>query len=351
MEIIKSKIVIILLAALAIIIGCLYFWYQAKPKEQPAPTSTLPNLPQPEIKEKTVSTSPSITGLEGKFGKFSKSLPVYRIIVPTISYDQALTIAQTFGFSEKPKVIQSKETGEFYSWTEGAENLTISPAVGSISYEVNLLGQKEKARLEIPTLEESKTLAIAFFKSKEIPFPENMEPTTTGSQYLKISGPVYEPATKETADLVQVDFGFKINNIDIFQATVEEPSLRIILNLEGKATRLEYRMLAKSLTPENTYPLKTEQDVLNEVLTSRQITYLQFPNWPNWSPVLEGDYRNVQSMDFSDVRLVYLQPAPGESYLQPVFLLHGTFKLVDGRSGDAYLYLPAVNKNFLIPGP
>jgi len=104
-NIFKKRAIFILLAATATIIGCLFFWSRNIAKK-PTEVATLPPLPPPGIEQHQLDITPQASELKGKFADFPRQLPVYQIISPKISPEQALLIAKNFGFQDPPLILQ-----------------------------------------------------------------------------------------------------------------------------------------------------------------------------------------------------------------------------------------------------
>lgn len=347
-NILKTRILIILLAALVVIIGFLYFWGKGKGvSEEKIETVPLPILPRPEIKQEPLAVKPTLSGLKGKFTGFPKELTVYRVDSPEISHDQAIKIASDFGFKEAPQIFHDIKLGSVYNWSSAENYLSIIPNQGSISYGLNLLDNPGLLKGVLASLEEIKTAAISFLERESLPLPQNLKSTIKEAQYLKTSGPIYKPATSPAeADVARIDFEFKIDEIEIIKQPPNTFLLTLKIGPEMKIVNLNYQSPFKNFEVLNSYPLKTEKEVLEAIETMPKISHLQFPY--GYLPTKE-DYQQIRSIEFTNVELGYYQPSLPESYLQPVFLISGSVELQGGQTGEAFLYLPAIEEEYFTP--
>lgn len=347
-NILKNKAIIIVLMAVATIIGFLYFWARSVPKEK-VEIPALPTLPTIEIKQQPITVKPQFSQLRGKFANFPKELKVYQIDSPKISHDQAIKIATSFAFEETPQIFQDIKLGPDYNWSSPENYLSITINRGSVSYGLDLLNNPGILKGNLSSLEEIKTTAISFLDRQIIPLPQDLKPTIKQTQYLKKSGPTYKPAVSpEEADVVQIDFQFKINEMEIFQPIPNASPLRFRIGPEMKIVSLDYQPPFSNFAISNSYFLRTEKEVLKEIEATPKISYLQFPY--GYLPTQE-DYQKIRSIEFTNVKLGYYQPLLPENYLQPVFLIFGTVQLRTGQIGEAFLYLPAVSEKYFTLEP
>lgn len=343
----KNKGIIIILAALATIVGFLYFWARGAPEEK-VETPTLPTLPAPVIKQQSITAKPQISGLKGKFANFPNEMVVYQIDSPKISHQQAIAIAGTLGFAEAPAIFQDAEYGPVYNWSSAKNYLSITVNRGLISYGLDLLGNPGILEGELASLEEIKTITLTFLENQIIPLPKNLRPTMKQIQYLKVWGPTYkEVGSREEADVAQVDLEFKIGEIEIIPPMPDTFPLTLRVGPEMKIVSIDYQSPFGSFEVFNSYPLKTERGVLENIEAMPRVSHLQFTS--GYLPTKE-DYQKIRTINFDDIKLSYYQPLLPENYLQPVFLISGKVQLRGGQTGEAFLYLPAVSEEYLTPG-
>lgn len=343
-SILKSKAVIIFLAALTTVIGFLYFWGKISPKEKPAQLPDFPSLTSPNIEQHSIIIKPQISSLKGKFAAFPKELPVYRINPPIISPNQTIDLAYFLGFSQEPKISENPELGPIYRWKTKESGLTVLVERGTIRYTLDLLNNPGLLTGTPPPLEEVKTTVLNFIQNQAIPLPENLKPEISQTDYLKESGPIFVPSDSSSAEFIKITFDFEIEGKKLLMPIPNTPPLNLIVGPEMRIVRLDYQYPFSQYESFHSYPLKTEEEVLDTIEKTLQLTSLQIPGDYELTP---SDYQSIRSVDLSNVELGYYLSLPPESYLQPVFLIHGTFQLLDERTGDAYLYLPAITEEYL----
>lgn len=342
LAIFKNKWLIISLAALATIIGLLYFWFQRMPKKAKLPA--LPSLPSPKINQQPLKVKPQLEKLKKALDELPSEMPVYRIDSPKISYQEANEIASRLGLREAAQIFQDVELGPIYNWSSAEAYLSIIVNQGSISYRLDLLSQPELVEGKLASLEEIEMSALSFLENNLLSLPKEVKPKIAKSQYLKISGPDFLPVDfLEEANVAQIDFLLEIDDQMIFPSTPNRFPLTIRFGPKMRIIGLDFQSPFNSLESFFSYPLKSTSEVLEKIENLPQVSYLEFPE--RYLP-LEEDYQQIQFVEFKEVKLGYYQPLVPENYLQPIFLFSGTARLKDGRIGNVYLYLSAIKENY-----
>jgi len=339
--------IFILLSLIATILGGFYLKNKISPKEKLP--EALQSISSPIIPSYPVSISPETSTLQKNFPSFEKKINVYQASSFSFSDQEALKISQALGFTEKPIVSRDENNKVTYNWYEEENFLIIHLYEGRISYGLNF-PLKEVEKKPLPSLSEAEIEFKEFLKKNNLMPPNEIELEIKDEYYAKVVGSFFEktnPEDKEVS-LLHFEYEYKINNKKIKEASLY-PSINLYLASDFKIVKFDYYNFFNKINYLSSYPLKTLNEVIQDIKKSPRISYLLLAGTDDpiiFSP--EELKQLITNLTFDNIELVYYKYDPLQSYLQPVFLITGKARLKDGQEGEVGLYLPAIKEEYLL---
>jgi len=337
-KLIKRKLVVVILALLALgLLGLAFFVGR-----QPGEDESIPHLhllPSLEIEKHFIGGTFDFAPVEKDLNEIKKEICVYQIEPALFSLNQALTIAEKLGFEAEPN--QTRK--QVLTWSSQKNYLSINLTRATVSYGLDLLINPDLIEGVLETEEKLEESALNLIKSELLPLPQEGEFKISSSKYLALDGPQFVEVEKKQASLVQFDFDFFIDRAPILDHTPDKVLLSLILGPKGKIVKLEYQLPFGSIQKLDTYPLKNREELVIGLANQPFLTKIVSASFliPN-----EKDYRQIKGFTIKEMKTTYLLPDKGK-YLQPVFFFRG--ELVN-TNDQGLLILPAVKDQYLNPG-
>ncbi|MBU1127021.1 MAG: hypothetical protein ABIH88_02710 [Patescibacteria group bacterium] len=335
----KSKIIFIILAALSTVV--VFFWFSNK-DSLPA-EKELAILSPEKIVQENVSSIVDVSVLKTNFPNFTESVPVYQIGEFVFTQSKALKLAENLGFNQAPIMSQDIELGLTYSWSSSENSLTIRPTQGELLYGLDLLNFPNLIKGNLPNIQDVEQIVDSFIFSKIIAETETLSPQRESSFYIKRSGPQFIKADKTEAELIQVNYQFKIDGLQILREKLKDFPLTLIIGPENRIVRLEYFAPPSKIKVIDYYPLKGKDIVLEEITTRPKISFLEIDQKPM---IVPSDLENIAVIKYEKVSLAYLHQTNSDQLL-PIYLISGTAKLKNQENAKVYLYILAIEEKFI----
>ena len=335
----KSKIIFISLAALSTIV--VFFWFSNK-DSLPA-EKELASLSPEKIVQKSVDSIVDVSALKTNFPDFADSIAVYQIGEFVFTQSKALELAENLGFSQAPLMSQDIELGLTYSWSSLENSLTIRPTQGELLYSLDLLNFPNLIKGNLSNIQDIEQIVDSFIFSKIITNSGALSPKKVNSFYIKTSGPQFVKAERAEAELIQSDYQFEIDGLEILRERLNDYSLSLIIGPENRIVRLEYFAPPAKLDIIDQYPLKTKDVVLEEITSRPKISFLEIEKKPM---IVPSDLEDIAVIKYEEIKLAYLHQTSSNQLL-PVYFVSGTAKLKNQENAKVYLYISAVEEKFI----
>jgi len=302
-------------------------------------TEKLLSIPTSKIESSSISITPDFSQIEKKIPSFNKNQEVYQIIPSSFSDQEAILIGEKFGFLDQPVVSIDNQGGSVYDWGNQEKYLSINLRWGSINYRTN---PSKKGNLDsLPDFSQVEKISKDFLDKNGFLPPESISLKINDIYYINDLGfDLEKVSSSQNANLVEVIFGFEINNKKIL-------NLSAVLGVDslGKVTYFNCQTTFKEIKLLDYYPLKTREEIIQTLKTESVINYLYIPNY---YAATQEESKNITSIIFDNIELVYYKFDPLQSYLQPIFLITGKATLKDGQQGEVGIYLPAIKDEYLL---
>lgn len=342
----------IFLAGIIAVLGSLYFVNKTTPGELP---EKLLSLSIPAIESYPTSVSPEVDQLKTIISSFPKKMAVYQVSPASFSNEKALQIANYFGFSDQPTLLNEPNLGLIYRWTKKEKFLSLNLRQGSIAYGLDLLSSPQQIKNIPLSIAETEDYAQKVIKELNFIPPTKINLLVKKSFYVKLMGNYFQEVSPNEGrtNLVKIEFEDKLDNKKISGNFSITPLIDFYIGPEEKIVRFDYHPVFGKVDYFNSYPLKTNEEIIENLKMNPRVSYLTITNLnvdepQSFSP---KDYKNlITNLVFNNIELIYYKYDPLQSYLQPVFLITGEAQLVNGQRGTVGLYLPAIkNEYFLKP--
>lgn len=337
----------ILLTAVATILAIFYFSNQNN-KDIGTEKEKLIPLIKPEINNQS-SLVPQINQLEDNFPSLNKSLMVYQVDNYVLTHQEAIDIAQEFGFKENPEVTSNEVNGQIYLWSNEISNLSIYFKEGIINYGFDLLQNPELIQGEAPSPEEAEINFKNFLKKINFLTSEKVNLELKKTYYIKLKNGYFDETTKEDPqkNLVNLEFVYKLNNYEIqgFNPII----IDVFLDSQFKIVNLRSQKIFQKIEELDLYPLKDKAEILQILRNKPQLSFLKDLNSSPQSEIpLEYGLKKLRQINFNKIELIYFKNKSYQSYLQPVYLITGDAYLENIGWLQAGLYLPAIKDDYLL---
>lgn len=330
----------ILLAAIATTLAIFYFISKSS---SPIKKTNLLSLTPPEIKTFSVITFSS-DELEKNYPPFSQEIEVYQVDETLINDQQAIKIAQNFGYNENPQVTNYLQ-GQIYNWSNNQDRLAIYIQGGTIQYTSNQILNKN----EPPSLLEAENRLKEFLNEKELIPSEKITTEvkekdfyfTDGSDFIKTT------SVNSQKNFTFLKLVYKINNLIIDGP--EQPSISIYFANNFQIVRFNFSKIFNEVNADSLYPIKTKDEIIKSIKENPRISFLKdISGFYEENLILEEKVPELKSLSFDKIELIYYKSINKQTSLQPVFLITGKAILKDGTQAEAGLYLPAIKDEYLL---
>lgn len=334
----------ILLAFIATIIACLYFFSHLPQKENftASQKTNLLLIPKPEISYYPINVPPTFSPeLQKKISSLKNQLEVYQVSTYFLSNSEVSAIAKNLGFSNQPTTSTDQNGATSYIWSEGDKFLLINIKDGKIDFgSTYLSGGIPSLGISVSFSEAENTAKNFLGKNSFLP-PAGIELKNINTSYVY----VWETGSKKVqtpqeANAIQIDFGYEINKKVVINLYTS-----IIVNNKLQTESFSHQLKFKEVKNLDIYPLKTFSEISQQVKAENSISYLQIPDY--YAAEIQ-EAKNIINLNYNDIQILYFNNFSSQNYLQPVYLLTGTAQLKNNQSAVVGLYLPAIKEEYLL---
>lgn len=306
-----------------------YIYYLSKSPQSTPPTqpeSSLPPVNLPHLNTPTLSFEfPSPFDLS-----VPTSLKVYSSSAKSISNDQALQIASSFGFSSSPKTYSLPTSETVLIWTEGSRVLSVKLSEALVTYSNPSSYPGSKFTFAQDQL---------FQKASSL-----IEPINKFSPYrltpLKIIYKLFLtdenvlPGSSENSNIAEIQLSPALDNLQIIDFSSPNLYSSVSIDTTGQITSAEIFLPNNVTNPENR-PTISIEGLKSSVSQAKLINYTNPATLDAASDVFLGKVK------ITSASLAYLK-YPNQSIFLPVFVLEATGKSRSGADVSGVFALPAV---------
>jgi len=299
-----------------------------------------PSLPRPISKPSL--TKPKITGIKIPFGPnldladfyFPSQLKIFQGQESKISSDKAVKIAQEFNFSQPPQKSEDVFLGTFYAWSSDTHFLSIALDSSKIDYGLNLYQAEPPTQEALPSRETIKTTLENLLARLDL--TPDFEFKWQKEEYL-VQDHYFSPTSiPEEADFIKVGFSPILGQNQLVSLNPTEPLVSLTLGKGGEIIRFQYQVYFSSFEGQETYTLKTKEEVQKSLTKEGKIVYAGTLQKTTKEP-------KITRASFDQIRLAYFQEPEKTSVIQPIFILSGRGILAEGEETEIISYLPAIS--------
>ncbi len=318
-------------------------------REQVPPSGPQPT-PAPQVKlsppKITDANLPRNSTVSISDFSFPPRLKIYQGSESKISSDQAIKIAQEFGFSGSPGKSEDIFLGNFYTWATKTKFLSIALDSNTINYGLDLSQSQPPTQGTLPSPETTKTALENLLKNLEL--SPQFELKWQKEDYLVNRHSLPSVSNSEEADFIKVGFNPAVDQYQMIGLEPNQPLVSLILDKEEKLIAFSYQLYFSSLEGLEIYDLKDKNNVQALLTAEGKIVY-------------SGAYQKTAKepsftrAEFNQIRLAYFQNPEKDLIIQPIYILSGQGTLENGKKTEIIAYLPAIKfstqapQNFEVP--
>ncbi|HEX6977145.1 MAG TPA: hypothetical protein VF185_02170 [Patescibacteria group bacterium] len=335
MNLSSRKRIIMFLAAFTFFVAVMGFLFirgrqNVSPANPPAP---------PQISTYVNQTFPIKVQLTKDDFNFPTSLPLlYKGGSSPITLAEAKEIALKFGFTGEVQELKDIQEGIVYSWSNETAGLSIRPNRKEIKYTVNQALSTSIRKLSEPELIEK---AATFLEQKNLlgndqaktAFVYYFSTQASGTDELKLT-------TIDKADYVEVNFSVKASDYKLLTLDPLSSPIGVRLLPDGNITEVDLAKLPEITKGGDLFKIKNYDQFVSTIKEAKIVSLNEgemLSTDPNANP--------INSVNVTEVELVYLIDSSSSNYYQPVFLIKGTADIEGiGKYISSYMYLPAITK-------
>jgi hypothetical protein len=340
----KKTWLFVLLAALATILGVFYFTQQ---RDSASKTDNLLSLIPPDIKTYN-SPVPNLNNLENNFPEFKNALEVFQVNNYSISDQEALNLAQGFGYQDNP-IITNNINGPIYSWSNEFNNLSIYLQEAKFQYGLDLLNHPELISGQPPDLQKTEEEFRIFLSQRNL-IPQDpiiLKPNEKDFYLIGGTNFIKTNSKNPQAKLTFLSFNYELNGLIINGPRT--PLISAYFDNNFQIARFDYSKIFSTISLLNLYPIKNKEEVLKNLKNNPQISFLKNSESLYQESLILGEtIPDLRDLSFNKIELIYYQSPQKQTYLQPVFLITGQAVLNDGRAAEVGIYLPAIKDEYLL---
>lgn len=299
-------------------------------------TANLPKLENPKISSSYAEVNQEYQ-ISANFPNnllLPKSLPIYRVENSTIEKDVA-QIAKNLGFTVKA-IKSTNYTGEdVYSFYDGYKTLEILSNQRIINLNTGVF---PKDPIPVPPSNDAVKKAVTDFLRTGNLINENDNLEITNVELYQ-EDEYYKSNSSKPNIGIRATLTEKVDGFTLIGGNSESGNIEAFLNSDLKIMSLRM-MEIPQITKLDTYPLKTNDEILNSLKDAT------LQNLDISSPD-EFYSKTIGTVTVNQIEVSYIQTKEGEqTLLEPVFLIKGTAFYNNGTKSSVTLQLPAISSQF-----
>lgn len=311
----------------AIIFLTLFFLKPAKPPQVPPSAHITP----PVLNGKKL---PQNTKLLIRSANFPASLPVYQKEKKDFPEEQAIKIAQYFGFNFSPKREADIEKGRFLIWATDESSLTIALDSPMVDFILNLWTLRPNEDAGLLDFDRATDLLNTLLDRTGL---ERTLLQTTKRAYFRLERGALLKSSPQEADFIQAGSYAEFKRYPLLSDDPMAPAASLIIGGNDQVVRFYYQPPSLPLSEDAILPLKNFKQIASFIREQGVIVSFDVMSKEAW----DIDFREAQ---LDQISLAYLSPRPEEkdTLIQPLYVLTGKGILEDGRETEIVVYLPAI---------
>ena len=302
---------------------------QLVPKVQPMPTPQ-PRLSLPKITGTVIPVNAKINLQEFSF---PTRLKIYQGQERPLTSDKAKKIAQELDFSGSAQENEDVSLGTFYSWNSKTHFLSIALKANKIDYGLILGLAPVLKQGVLPSLEIAKTELESLLS--KLGLSPDFELKWQKEQYLTEGYNLPSTPGQEGADFIKIGANPAISQHQLVGSNPTNPLISLLLNKNKEIVRFQYQVYFSDFEGQDTYNLKTKEEVESALLSEGRIVY--FGTFQK--SVLPPE---ITQAEFNQIALAYYQDPDKNPLLQPIYILSGRGTTKEGEETEIVAFLPAI---------
>lgn len=296
-------------------------------------------LPAPKITSYPVKVRLDFSNLLSNFPSLPLRENVYEFSNPSYSNEEAMVIAKKLEFNTQP--ISENYNGEvFLSWKEEERYLSINLKKGSIEFSNTRKDLFLPVPSLLPNINNIEPFAKSFLQEKGLLPKDEVNIIIVSKSYLESFGEEYEEVNKnDNAFAIQAKIEFQLKDINLTGI-----GINLVVGKNNEVIKFNSELGLKNVQLLTSYPLKEKKEVIQIIQKADFINFINIPN--NYLPYEE--IKQLREISFNKIEVVYLKTSPTQNYLQPIFFISGQGTLIDGRTSEIGIYIPAIKDEYLL---
>lgn len=327
---IKKYWVFIVLAAIATLLGFVWFKKSSAPPVQKQPLVKERSLPKIEgFSLLGVSVNPQTQFSFSVSSQPEENAPLLSVVKnPPYTKEKMIVVARILGFTTEPFESEDIIEGKMLSWNQNPNFLSVNEG-NKIDYGRDLIlsplpkeGQfltKEVVLTQIKDLFQKLNIKRGFSSAKE--------------RFLLLDGPVPIETKVENASIQEIIIGQFVDGREVIDFEGEGFFVKVWVDKAGEIAKLQIRDTLSSASQGQEYPLKTLSEIKQSLPGTGKIFFVEGVDGP-------PDPGRFQSILILNIQLRYFLATDGK-IAHPVFLFEGTGQEA-GESRKLSIFLPAI---------
>lgn len=328
--IIKKYWVFVILAAIAALLGFVWFKKSSAPPVQKQPQ--VKERPLPKIEGFSllgVNVNPQTQFNFSVSSQPEEKAPLLSVVKnPPYTKEKMTEIAMVLGFTAKPVESEGTIEGKTLSFNQNSNFLSVNED-NKIDYGRDLILSPLPREGRFLTKEGALTQIRDLLQKLGI----KEDFSAVEERFLLLSGPVPVGAGAEDASIQEIAAGRSVGGKEIVDFEGEGFFIKAWFDKTGEIAKLQIRDTLSSASSGQEYPLKTLSEIKQSLPGDGKIFFAEGVGGP-------PDSGRFQSILISSIRLKYFLATGGET-AHPVFLLEGTGQEA-GKSRKLSIFLPAI---------
>lgn len=334
----KNYWLIIFLAFIASLLLGIFLIQRNKTLKVVPKEEKLLSLPYPKFQKYQLKIPLNYNNLLKNFPELTQGEIVYEIENPFFSEQEAVKIAENFGFKNNPE-FKDYNNKIYYEWDDPQKNLTINLTEGKIDF-TNKNPNLDTSLISLPDISKIDSIVKSILEEMGLLPEEKINLLIKDKSYLKLFD--YEYGTTndpKEAFAIQVNLQYELEKIKFL-----ENDITILIGDKNEILKLSYQSMFKKIKILDSYPLKNKGEIIEKLKSLNLINYFKIIN----DYELSAESQKINKISLNKIELIYLKTETPQSYLQPIFFINGQAVLDDGRSAEVGIYLPAIKEEYLL---
>lgn len=326
----KKYWVFIILAAVATLLGFVWFKKSSATPVQKQPSPKEQSLPKIEgFSLLGVNINPQTQFKFSVSSQPEEKAPLLSVVKnPPYTKEKMTEIAKTLGFTTEPVESEGTIEGKTLSWNQNSNFLSINEG-NKIDYGRDLILSPLSREGRFLTKEEALTKTRGLLQRLGI----NGDLSSSQERFLLLDGPIPIETKPEETSIQEITAGLSVGGKEIMDFEGESFFVKAWFDKTGEIAKLQIRDILSSASLGQEYPLKTLPEIKQAVQKTGKVFFVEGADGP-------PDSGQLGSVLISSIELKYFLATDGKTS-HPVFLLEGASQEAGG-SRKLSVFLPAI---------